>query len=219
MKKILITILVVIVLIFMYNQYKDYKRFHPNNSHYIISKKADMNYYDKSLVYNYQEAIETLNGFMIMQWTANEIDVRSPKDDNRQTQYAVNEYNKKLAKIKFYEMKLEQSKQLKDKGYSNKEVQFVVEQGISEEDHKARIKAEKFRNMLHDNFPQGIITLGQKSAFIFEIQKLLVSKGYTIDVDGVYQAITANAIMDFETKNNLFVDGNIDEITLDALLK
>ena len=31
-------------------------------------------------------------------------------------------------------------------------------------------------------------------------------------------AITRNAIIEFETKHNLFPDGNLDVLTLDALL-
>ena len=172
MKKILITILIVIILIFAYNQYKDYKRFHPNVSHYVISEKADKNYFDQTLVYDYLEAIEMLNGYMIMQWSANEIDVRNPEDDDRQTEYAVNIYNKKLAKVKYFEGILEQSTQLKETGLSNKDVRFLLEQGISEQEYNERIKAEKFKSMLHDNIPQGVLTVGQRSAFIFEIQKL-----------------------------------------------
>ena len=219
MKKLLITILTIIILIFIYNQYKDYKRFHPDNVNYKINENVDLDYFDTSIVYNYYDAIETLNGFVLMQWCANEIDVRNPNDDDRTTSYAVNEYAKRLAKVKFYEGKLIQSNRLKTKGLSNKEIKYFVEYGISEEEYIARQKAEKFKKMLHDNIPLGIIKAGQSSAFIFEIQKLLVKKGYDIPVDGVFESITANAIADFETKNNLFVDGNIDEITLEELLK
>ena len=62
------------------------------------------------------------------------------------------------------------------------------------------------------------VRLGEKSAFIYEVQKLLVKKGFDLELDGVYHTITRNAIIEFEKKRNLFPDGNLDVLTLDALL-
>ncbi|MEJ6792525.1 MAG: peptidoglycan-binding domain-containing protein [Lacinutrix sp.] len=53
---------------------------------------------------------------------------------------------------------------------------------------------------------------------MFELQKLLVKKGYSIPVDGVYESITSEALKSFEKKNNLYPDGKIDIMTLKALL-
>ena len=219
MKKILITILVVIVLIFAYNQYKDYKRFHPNNIDYKINESVDLDYYNQSVVYNYYDAVEALNGFVSMQWSANEIDVKSPEDDDRETQLAVNEYSKKLAKVKYYESKLVQSKTLKEKGFTNADIKNYEAEGLSLEAYNKKLEAEKFKNNLFLNLPITNLRNGQKSPFIYEIQKLLVKKGYEIPLDGIFKNVTRNALMDFEAKNNLFVDGNIDEMTLEALLK
>ena len=60
---------------------------------------------------------------------------------------------------------------------------------------------------------------GNKSALIFEIQKQLNLKGFEIKLDGVYKLETLNAIKGFEEKNNLFVDGVLDVLTLDALFE
>ncbi|ULC59633.1 peptidoglycan-binding protein [Flaviramulus sp. BrNp1-15] len=219
MKKILITILVVIILIFAYSQYKDYQRFHPNNIDYKINETVDLDYYNQSVVYNYYDAVEALNGFVSMQWSANEIDVKSPEDDDRETQIAVNEYGKKLAKVKYYEAKLEQSKALKNKGFSNEDIKNYEAEGLTLQAYNDKLKAEKFRERLFSNLPEANLRNGQKSAFVYEIQKLLVNKGYKIELDGIFKNATINAIMDFEAKNNLFVDGQLDEMTLEALLK
>ncbi|WGD35903.1 peptidoglycan-binding domain-containing protein [Olleya sp. YS] len=218
MKKILIAILVVIVLIFAYNQYKEYQRFHPKHANYNTSKPLDLNHHNQEVVYNYNEAVEQLNSYVTMQWSANGIDVRSPESDDAETTLAVNTYAKKLAKVKFYEAKLEQSKQLKDKGFSNESIQLFEETGMSQEAYQKHIEDKTFKNRLLLALPKGNLRSGEKSAFIYEIQKLLVKKGYEIPVDGVYKSITQNAILDFETKNNLFADGNIDQLTLETLM-
>ncbi|RAJ17760.1 peptidoglycan-binding domain-containing protein [Olleya aquimaris] len=218
MKKILIAILVVIVLIFSYNQYKEFQRFHPKHANYKISESIDLNYHNQEMVYNYNEAVEQLNSYATMQWSANEIDVKSPESDDAETTLAVNTYAKKLAKVKFYETKLEQSKQLKDKGYTNADIQNFEQIGLTVEAYNTHVNNEKFKNRLLNALPKTNLRTGERSPFVFEIQKLLVKKGYDIPVDGVYMTITANAIKDFEAKNNLFADGNIDEVTLEALL-
>lgn len=37
--------------------------------------------------------------------------------------------------------------------------------------------------------------------------------------DGIFKSETRIAVIDFETKHNLFPDGQIDEYTLEALLE
>lgn len=219
MKKILIFILTVIVLIFAYNEYKDYKRFHPKNSNYLANENIDLNYHDQSVVYDYNEAISTLNGFVITQWSTNEIDVRHPEDDDVQTQYAVEEYSKKLAKVKFYEAKLTQSKTLKNKGLNNTDIKSIETKGFSAKDHSHHIKSERFKEMMIKSLPKTNLIYQEKSAFVYEVQKLLVQKGFDIPVDGVYKSITSEALKDFEEKNQLFPDGKIDILTLDKLLE
>ena len=218
MKKILILILIIIISIFAYSEYKEYQRFHPKNVAYKASEAIDLNYHDQTMVYSYNEAITALNGFVITQWSANSIDVRNPEDDDTETQYAVNMYTKKLAKVKFFEAKLEQSKTLKEKGFSNTKIKSIETEGITAEDYNARLKAEKFKRLLIESFPKKSLVNGQKNAFVYEIQKLLVKKGFDIPVDGVYKNITSDALKAFEEKNQLFPDGKIDPMTLDLLL-
>ncbi len=219
MKKLLIAIIVIIIAIFAYNQYQTYQRFNPKNTDYKVSQNIDLNYHNPEVVFNYNTAIQDLNSYITMQWSANRIDVRNPEDDDAQTVLVVKAYAEKLAKVKFYETILEQSKQLKDKGYSNQGIKTFEDTGLTEAAYTKQLESEAFKNRLLSQLPKGNLRSGEKSAFIFEIQKLLVKKGYDIPMDGVYKSITQNAILDFETKANLFADGNIDQLTLEALLK
>lgn len=215
MKKLLIVLIMIVVLIFAYNQYKEYQRFHPENYNYKTSQNIDLEYFNQDIVYNYFEAVQSLNGFAALQWSANEIDVKSPENDDEATQYIVEEYNKKLAKVKYYEAKLEASKQLKDEGFTNAQIIDKLEGNTAPKNSEVAEFNAKIKSMFN---PSSKIRLGEKSAFIYEIQKLLVKKGYDIPVDGVYKNITQDAIYKFEEKNKLFPDGNLDVLTLDALL-
>ncbi|MCB4807122.1 peptidoglycan-binding protein [Tamlana sp. 62-3] len=220
MKKILITILVVIIAIFGYNEYKDYKRFHPKTSNYKTSENIDLDYYNKTIVHNYFNAVENLNGYVLMQWSANEIDVKSPENDNKETEYAVNQYREKLAKVKYFEALLKQSKKLKNQGFNNADVQNFELKGLSVEAYNKKLNAEKYKNRLMSSIPKENLNYGGGgNAFVYEVQKLLVKKGYNIPLDGIFKSETRNAIIDFETKHNLFPDGQIDEYTLEALLE
>ncbi|KJD36599.1 hypothetical protein PW52_02835 [Tamlana sedimentorum] len=219
MKKILITILVVIIIIFAYNEYKDYKRFHPETSSYKSCDCVDLDYYNKTIVYDYFNAIENLNGYVLMQWSANEIDVKSPENDNKETEYAVNQYREKLAKIKYFEAILAQSKKLKNKGFNNADVKSFELEGLSLDAYNKKLKAEKYKNQLMSSIPKENLNYGRGSAFVYEVQKILINKGYNIPLDGIFRSETRNAIIDFETKHNLFPDGQIDESTLEALLE
>jgi len=215
MKKLLIVLIMVIVLIFAYNQYKEYQRFHPENYNYKTSQNIDLEYFNQDVVYNYFEAVQVLNGFAAMQWNVNEINVKSPEDDDESTTFVVNEYRKKLAKVKYYEAKLEASKQLKDEGLTNAQIKAKLEGNTAPKNSEVAEFNAKIKSMIN---PSSKIRLGEKSAFIYEIQKLLVKKGFDIPLDGVYKNITQDAIYKFEENNNLFPDGNLDVLTLDALL-
>ncbi len=216
MKQIIIFLLVIILGIIGYGQYKQYQRFSLENYEYKISDNIDLNYHDKIMLYKYYEAVEGVNSYIASQWSAERIDVRRPKDDDAQTKIAVDTYAKKVAKVKYYEAQLEKSKSLKDKGLTNDEVKLFEDKGITLKELQKAESDAKMKSMFNNN---ANLRLGERNAFVYELQKLLVKKGFDIPVDGVYESITSNAILDFETKNNLFPDGNIDLLTLEALLK
>lgn len=216
MKQIIIFLLVIILVIIGYGQYKQYQRFSLKNYEFKISDNIDLDYHDKDVLYKYFEAVEQINSFIASQWSANGIDVRSPEDEDGKTKLAVAEYAKKVAKAKFYEAQLEKSKALKDKSLSNKDIKFIETDGITLSEHQKAQADSKLMVMFNNNTN---LKLGESSAFVYEIQKLLVKKGFDISVDGVYKNITSDAIKSFEVKNNLYPDGKIDLLTLEALLK
>ena len=226
MKKIIIFLLLVIVSIMGYDQYKKYKRFSPPEYEYEINNKIDLEYHNQAFVLDYYEAIESLNGCVISQWSVNDIDVRNPKKDNKTTQVATAEYAKKLGKVKFYESKLVKSATLKNEGLDNYDIKNLEEKGLSNKDSSitSNIKSEhitdkKIKSLIETEFLRKNIRLGEASSIVYEIQKILVKKGYEIPVDGVFKNVTSEALKSFQEKNNLYPDGKLDAITLEYLLE
>lgn len=219
MKQILIVILVVILLIFGYNQYSDYKRFHSPGVDYVSDKKIDLNYHDKNFLLNYYQAIEDLNSYVRTQWVTQDVDVRNPEDDDKDTQNAVLGYNKKLGIVKFYEDKLVESAILKKQGISNKEIVFFEQNGLNAKDFKQFLKRKFLMDTYKSNPEKYSLKVGDYSSFIFELQKKLVEKGHEIPIDGLFRDITFNAVRAFEEKNGLFPDGKVDLLTLEYLVQ
>ena len=216
MKKIIIFLLVIIVLLIGYGKYSQYKRYSSPEINYKTDKNVDVSYHNQEILMNYYEAVEALDSYVMLQWSANEIDVRTPEDDDIETKVAVENYAKKLAKVHFYEAILENSTNLKEKGLDNKEIKFLETEGVDLKTYKRKLKYDKIKNLFNSNVK---LYNGEKNAIIYEVQKELNRKGDTITVDGVYRIETFNAIKAFEEKNNLLADGYLDDLTLELMFE
>ncbi|MDG1330766.1 MAG: peptidoglycan-binding domain-containing protein [Crocinitomicaceae bacterium] len=217
MKKLIIYLLVIIGLILIYGQYKQYNRFKLENYEYKTAKGIDLNYHDKAFLLDYYEAVEDLNNYVKAQWSANGIDVRVPEDEDEETKVAAKAYTKKLANVKYYEGQLLQSKKLKKQGMTNAGIRSYERNGITLEDKIKQEHRDKLLTMFGD--VSNTVKLGDKSAFVYEVQELLKAKGEEVAVDGVFETMTEDAIRSFETKQKLYPDGQLDVFTLEKLLK
>lgn len=204
MKQIIIFLLVVIVGILGYNFYKKHQRFNPPNYEYQLPEGIANRSEISPLWLDYYESVEALNGYVITQWGAEGIDVRNPGDKDSQTVAAVSIYRKKLAAVKMYEAKLLQPEKEK-----------VEENRLSEEEKKKLL----VQNIFLENPASNSLRLGERGAFVYEIQKILQKKGYEIPLDGLFRNATYEALKSFEEKQGLFPDGRLDAITLDRLLQ
>lgn len=199
-----------------YGKYNQYKRYSSPEINYKTDKNIDVSYHNQELLINYYEAVESLDSYVMLQWSTNKIDVRTPEEDDIETKVAVKNYAKKLAKVHFYEAILENSTKLKEKGLDNKEIKFLETEGIDLKTHKRKLKYEKIKNLFNSNLK---LYNGEKNAIIFEVQKELNRKGDNITMDGVYRIETFNAIKAFEEKNNLLADGYLDDLTLEMMFE
>lgn len=208
--------MVIIAALIGYGKYSQYKRYNSPESDYKSDKKVDLDYYDQEIVMNYYDAIEGLNSYVKMQWSANKIDVRTPADDDSKTKIAVDGYSKGLSKVKYYESRLERSSMLKEKGLSNQEIKTLENRGIDFATFKKKANIDLIKSMFD---PSTAIKTRDESTFIYEVQKKLVENGFDIRVDGIYWQETSDAIKSFEEKNQLFADGKLDALTVDLLIK
>lgn len=216
MKQIIIFLLIVIIAIIGYGKYSDYKRYNSPEVDYKTEKNIDVNYHNQETVFNYHNAIEDLNSFIMMQWSSNNIDVRTPENDDIETKLAVEKYTEKLAKVHYYEIILENSSKLKEEGLDNTEIQFIEANGIDIATYKRKLKSDKIKKLYNANVK---LYNGSKNAIIYEVQKELNKRGHKIQIDGVYRIETFNAIKNFEEKNNLLADGFLDELTLEMMFQ
>jgi murein L,D-transpeptidase YcbB/YkuD len=203
MKQIIIFLLIVLIGLIGWGQYKKYKRFSFEEYAYRVPEGIDLAGSDKSVLFDYYQAIEAMNGYVITQWSAHGIDVRNPKKDNEKTKAAVAEYGNRMANVKYFEAQL-LSPQKKEKPKQ-----------VSKEEQKKQL----IRKQFYADPSQNSLRLGERGALVYEIQGILISKGHIIEHDGLYRTETFNALKDFEEKNGLFPDGKLDAITLEFLLK
>lgn len=208
--------LLIITFFIGFGKYNQYKRYNSPEVNYTSTKTIDLEYYNQEIVLKYYQAVEELNSFVMLQWSANNIDVRTPEDDDNETKIAVDTYAKKLATVKYYEDILSKSSELKSKGLTSKEIEFLTKNRVDLKTYNKNLYTNKLIT-LFKNTPQ--IKFGSKHPIVFEIQKILADKGYELEIDGLYKKETFNAIKSFETKNNLLSDGVLDLLTLEALLK
>lgn len=219
MKQIIIALLVVVFLILGFNLYSDYKRFHSPGSDYISSQKIDLNYYDSTTLQNYYQAIEEVNSYVRTAWANDDVDVRNPEDNDDDTKAVVSGYTKKLGVVKLYEDKLVQSAKMKSEGLNDKDVIAFEESGFKAKDYNEFIKRKFLMETFKSNPEKYSLKVGDFNSFVYELQKILVKKGYNIPIDGLFRDITLKAVGAFEQKNGLFPDGKLDAVTLDYLLR
>jgi hypothetical protein len=216
MKQLIIFLLLIIALLIGYGKYSQYQRYNTPEIDYTTDTKLDLEYFDKNLLLNYEEAIADLNTYTRLQWSANGIDVRTPEDDDTETNVAVSAYSKKLAKVHFYEKVLNNSSNLKDKGLTNKEIKFLEENGIDIETMRKKTRFQVIKSLFTTNIK---LYNGEKNALIYEVQKELNKNGADITIDGVYRVETLNAIKKFEEEHNLLADGYLDALTLETIFQ
>lgn len=216
MKKIIIVIAIIIITLIGFGKYQQYQRFHSEDAQYKTEAVLDLNYHNQEMLMQYYEAVEGLNSYSTLQWHSDKIDVRKPTDDDAKTLAATAIYAKKLARLKYLEAKLEQSANLKAKGLSNQAIKALETEGVSLETLEERHQKKNIKAMFN---PIRTIRLGERGALVYEVQKLLVKKGYDLPADGVFASKTAQALESFEAEQKLFPDGKLDMLSLEALLK
>lgn len=213
MKQIIIILLIIIAVLIGYGQYSQYQRYNSPEVNYTTDRVLSLEQQHPEDVKNYYDAIENLNSYIMMQWSANGIDVRTPEDDDPETKIAVDTYTKKLAYIKYLEDKLSAENTIASEFETNTNSSG---NNVNLASTNNTDKIAKIKSLFN---PCVKLYNGQKNPLIFEVQKQLNKLGHQVKIDGVYRFETLNAIKTFEEKNNLLADGYVDALTIEMMFQ
>jgi hypothetical protein len=209
MKKLLAIIFIIGIPLLVFFQYQNYRRFHPPvNYEHPISDSIDVNYHDQALVKEYFTNAVELGAFARDQWFNHDIDVRFPDANNTAAKNAAKYYNMLASRTKMLEKKLKQSWIYKMENYSNEEI-ILIEKGANPDFIKYHVDREDFIGLGR----------GDNGQAVWDLQKILNSKGFNMPVDGTFGIETENSLKAFQDSLNIFSSGILDEETFEVLFK
>lgn len=209
MKKLAVLLAIIFLPPLTFFQYQSYKRFRPAVDYdYAINDGIDYNYYNPRTVQDYVENTLKVGNYARSQWFSKDIDVRFPNDEKPEELKSAEHYDLLVTTTKLLEAKLLLSTKLKQEGFNNNEILEIEKSGLSPSNYYYQKKS-------------GLLNLqiGQAGSQVYEVQNILIAKGYDIPHDGVFGAETETALKDYQTQNQLFSSGILDEKTLKSLIK
>ena len=208
MKRLFYLVIIITLPIIAWFHYAQYRRFHPPVDYsFPISDDIDADYHDPELIKSYYLAVEEIENYASYAWKKHGVDVKMDSPVDPDEKKFVRTWQKMIAAARFLELKLKNSKELKAKGMSNEQIR-MQELGISDVPNVT----ELINNRI-------VAQRGQESGTIFEIQKMLVTKGYDIPMDGIFREETYLAVQKFQQTRNLLPNGIVDMLTLKSLMK
>lgn len=209
MKRLLAILIVIAILVYAYFNYIEDRRFNPPSDYdYPVSEQIDKEFYDSAVVRDYYETVLEIGNFARSSWTHDGVDVLSPDSKKHMDKLKADYYISLRAAARMLENTLERSKRLKDQGYSDAEIKMIIEKGLTPEDIELR----------ENSYLLGL-TVGSSGSAVWELQKILNALGDSIPEDGIFNLLTTNRLKEFQSQNDLFPSGEVDEKTLKALLK
>ena len=193
--------------IIAYFQYKKWTKFNPPNSYdYVVSDSIDIGFYDPLILKEYYTSAFEIGSFARRYWYNEGIDVLFPGEKPHDLEVA-NQYNRLVAVTKQIEDRLKRSFQLKGQGYTNTEIKQMFENGWTAQHYEA-FKAQEY--LSNTNF-------GDINKNVWKLQQRLNEKGFETIVDGNYRIDTRVKLMEFQSENDLFPSGQLDEDTYNLL--
>lgn len=209
MKRLLAIAIIIGIIAYVTVQVIKDRRFnHMAGYDYPLNENIDKDFYDPVVVKDYYRTVLEIGTFARSVWRTKMHDVRQPEQGDREENLDAVYYHKLVVYAQSLEAKLLESKRLKDQGFSKDEVQLMMEQGLTTKDLEFREKLYMIG-----------LSRGSNGSAVWELQKMLNANGDSIPEDGIFNLITTNRLRQFQTDNDLFPSGEVDENTLKALLK
>ncbi|MCW3124387.1 MAG: peptidoglycan-binding protein [Bacteroidetes bacterium] len=209
-------VLLVVTLIGLcgYHRYEVHKRYENiSRFDYVCKDSIDYNYYDQSVLRTYLENCDKLTDIAKTLWLKDGIDVTTTQQGYGERQSRINRYNSLLRYTRSLEDKLTQSQDMKDQGLTNDDIEMILDKDIT----IGAVENEKDKMAAYDFLKGKNVSAASKPNEIWELQKLLNANDYNLSINGVFDASTDSALLDFQKENNLYPSHSCDDITLRKL--
>jgi peptidoglycan hydrolase-like protein with peptidoglycan-binding domain len=102
---------------------------------------------------------------------------------------------------------------MKDQGLTNDDIRIVLDKDIT----IGAVENEKDKMAAYEFLRGKNVSASSKPNEIWELQKLLNANDYNLSINGVYDASTDSALLDFQKDNNLYPAHMCDDLTLKKL--
>ncbi len=209
MKRLAWLIVILAVPIIVYFQYKKHKRFNPPTLYsYPTNDSIDVQYFDPSIVLQYYKNVYTIESVSRQLWYEKGIDIRFPDLTIEGSRSELDYYTSLWATTKILEKQLINSTRLKSQGLNNIDIRRIVVEGVM----PSTINLDRWRML--ENLKQG--NEGQP---VWELQKLLIDKGYELPFDGVFGLETYDQLIEFQKSKGLIPSGIVDIKTITKLVQ
>jgi len=207
MKNLFYLIVVICLPLIAFFQFQNWRKFHPpKNYTESPSPDIDPNYHNSDVVLQYFQSLEQAATYARFCWKEHRIDVKSTSPHSSTEQTYVDTYQQYLAKAQMLKQKLIKSAEWKKRGFGNEEIILLEEKGNF---------LPRELSYLLDN--KVMAKVGDQSQLVFEVQKVLVEKGYSMPIDGVFKRETQEALKKFQTDQGIYPSGVLDRLSLEKL--
>ena len=194
-----------------YQQHRRYENI--SRFDYFSQDSIDYNYYDQSALRTYLENCQALTDLAKGLWLKDGIDIAITTQAYGEAQSRINRYNRLLRYTRSIEDKLVQSQDMKDQGMTNEDIKIILDKDIT----IGAVENEKDKMASYDYLKGKNISSSSKPNEIWELQKLLNANDYNLTINGIYDAATDSALLDFQKENNIYPSHSCDDITLRKL--
>jgi len=208
MKRILVVIVIILLAVNGWFTFQNYRRTRvPGYFEYQLADTVDANYYDTDLLGAYYSKAYEAGRLARELWHNEGIDIHFYSHEATDHQAAFKRHQQLYAELKVIEAKFKRSLQLKQQGLTNDEIAMIDQHG-----------GKTHRHTYYKNDYLLGSTEGDRSQGVFDLQGMLLKRGYEMPHDGVFGAETDAALRAFQTTSGLYASGQVDSLTLIKLL-
>jgi len=212
MKRIAVGLIITALFIIAFFQYKNYQKFNaPAYFNYKVNDSLDINYHDPLTLQQYYENAYEIGSFARELWFNKGIDIHFVDYEQEESENAVRYYKQLLATTEILEKRLLSSARLKSLGFNNEEIKSIEDLGLSPQNY-IFLKETELNQHLSG------LKVGDIGHDVWELQKIILAKGYKIPKDGKFGTETEAALKDIQEKWDIFPSGIVDEATLQGLI-